>query len=423
MTKARPVAGAAVTWTSPDPAGRFVPEVVHTDAGGVAQVRWILGVPSGTQSARATVAGWDDELVVGAEAVAGLRAVALMEDEPGSHMCALDADGQAWCWGSNSEGQLGDGTTGGADVRATPVRVAGEHRFRSLTGAYGTSYGVTVEDTAWCWGSNSSIYQSGIFGDGSRTGSPVPVQAAGGMALRSLDMGRRGMVCGITPANDGYCWGSGVLGDGASLRSSDSPVLVSGGHAWQEISAGNGDACGITLQGATLCWTGGPNALARMGIEGAGPFLAPTPVSIVPSLASVGLGWFWQCGLVSAGSSAACWGASPFDGDASAPGPYSPVAHTLHRVVTEGETGVALDATGTVWAWGSLPNCFDGPFGGLRSLRPEGVWSDIAVGPRQIYAILASDGTVHEWIRFGCADAIGPTNVIDFPAAIPAPES
>jgi hypothetical protein len=74
----RPVAGATITWTSPDPAGRFVPEVAVTDAGGLVRVRWVLGVPSGTQSARATVTAWDDALTVNAVAAAGLRAVALM---------------------------------------------------------------------------------------------------------------------------------------------------------------------------------------------------------------------------------------------------------------------------------------------------------------------------------------------------------
>ena len=414
----RAVSGVGVSFSSSDPGSQFLPATTTTDANGLARTTWVLGVRSGTQTARMRATGWDDELAVTAEAVAGLKAVALMQGATSSHMCAIDAEGQAWCWGENFAGQLGDGTAEGSGQ--TPVRVAGGHRFRSLRGTWATTCGVTTGNEAWCWGSNQSVNGSGIFGDGSRTASLIPARAGGGLALRELDVSHRGTACGITLSDAAYCWGAGILGDGSPSGTSDVPIPVAGGHAWREISIGVGATCGVTLQGATLCW--GEDGPSLLGIEGSGPYLVPTAVSIVPELSSVSLGWFWQCGMLSAGSSAVCWGSNPIDGDAAVPAPYAPIpGNALQRLVTEGESGAAVDQAGAVWAWGSIASCFDGPYGGPRLLQPEMVWADIAVGSSEIYAILSSDNTVHAWNDFGCHEAVAPANIIGLPSAIPAP--
>ena len=65
--------------------------------------------------------------------------------------CGLIADGSAYCWGSNTAGQLGDGTV---DERLAPVRAAPALKFASLTAGDSQSCGVTADGTAYCWGSN-----------------------------------------------------------------------------------------------------------------------------------------------------------------------------------------------------------------------------------------------------------------------------
>lgn len=68
------------------------------------------------------------------------------------HVCALDGSGAAYCWGRNSNGQLGDGST--VD-RLSPVRSAGDTRFTSLSlGQYHTC-GIAIDGYAYCWGDNS----------------------------------------------------------------------------------------------------------------------------------------------------------------------------------------------------------------------------------------------------------------------------
>src|SRR5438477_8118289 len=63
--------------------------------------------------------------------------------------CALDGSGQAYCWGENLAGNLGDGTT---TNRLVPTPVAGGLTFASLSVGYFRTCGVTTSGAAYCWG-------------------------------------------------------------------------------------------------------------------------------------------------------------------------------------------------------------------------------------------------------------------------------
>ena len=89
-----------------------------------------------------------------------------------SHTCGVTSDNQAYCWGSSSDGQLGDGTT---TNRPTPVAVAGGLRFRLVSGGVFHTCGVVTGNRAYCWGDNTF----GQLGNGSRIDSPTPVPVVG----------------------------------------------------------------------------------------------------------------------------------------------------------------------------------------------------------------------------------------------------
>lgn len=84
------------------------------------------------------------------------------------HTCAVKADGTVWCWGRNSTGQLGDGTT---TDRHSPVQVVGLTDVAQVSAGYYTSCALKHNGTTWCWGAGGS----GRLGNGSVQGSLIPV--------------------------------------------------------------------------------------------------------------------------------------------------------------------------------------------------------------------------------------------------------
>src|SRR2546423_2934772 len=87
---------------------------------------------------------------------------AMNENNVLAHTCGIAADGQALCWGSNLRGELGVATTQtchfGTLVSTcsnVPVAVAGDYRFRSVAVGYLHTCGVTQTGDVLCWGANS----------------------------------------------------------------------------------------------------------------------------------------------------------------------------------------------------------------------------------------------------------------------------
>lgn len=90
------------------------------------------------------------------------------------HTCGLTTTNVAFCWGANHLGQNGNGTT---TWSRTPARVVGALAFTGVTtGVAGVhACGLTSDGRVYCWGYNSD----GQLGDGTRTTRLAPVLAAG----------------------------------------------------------------------------------------------------------------------------------------------------------------------------------------------------------------------------------------------------
>lgn len=175
------------------------------------------------------------------------------------HTCGVTLDDTAWCWGLNSQGQLGGGPPG--DLSLTPVRVEGGPRFRRVIAGWTHSCAVTPDDRAYCWGDN--IF--GQLGDGTTTTRQMPLPVAGELRFRQVNAAGQRHTCGVTVDDRAYCWGSnrdGQLGDGTVTRHLR-PFAVAGGLRFRLVSARFGHTCGVTPANVAYCW--GLNSDGQLG--------------------------------------------------------------------------------------------------------------------------------------------------------------
>lgn len=220
----------------------------------------------------------------------------------GAHTCGVTLYGHTYCWGNQFRGALGNGELVGAIPE--PVAVHGGFAFDSIYAGSGTSCALTPIGDAYCWGINDY----GRLGDG-QPPEPGPETATpslvvGGLHFLSLAVGGYS-VCGITEDRQAYCWGSGgVLGSGTATVSSV-PVLVEGDLRWASLSVGNGHTCGLTIEGAAYCW--GSNERGQFGTGVTGKASTPQQIASPGTYVSIVAGGNHTCGLTARGT-AFCWG-------------------------------------------------------------------------------------------------------------------
>lgn len=221
-----------------------------------------------------------------------------------NHACGITPGGSVLCWGRDSAFQLGTGD--GLPVNSTtPIPIKSSLTFSQISAGGDHTCALTANGTTVCWGDNSR----GQIGNGTPGGAvDTPATISGAFAQVSAGGAH---TCALNASGAAFCWGAndlGQLGIGTQIDS-PSPTAVSGGLTFKSISAGRFTTCGVTTGGAAFCW--GNNAYGQVGngSSGTAPLLVPTAVSGGHTdFVAVTAGVRHACALAVTG--AFCWGSN-----------------------------------------------------------------------------------------------------------------
>ncbi|MBI5610891.1 MAG: hypothetical protein HY902_18575 [Deltaproteobacteria bacterium] len=287
--------------------------------------------------------------------LAGMQSLALYEGR--SQGCGIKA-GKAWCWGSNSQGQLGNGANGAGTDSATPVQVL------NLSGLTGVA---TMQDSArcawqqggsaWCWGDGGEFcLGNGQGGSGYFSSTPVQVKNLGAV---THVVGGSNFFCALVSDGSIACWGqrstqnqgsqflqtatkidfaegvkaliakfsvvAALRGDGTVLSWSMQTPSPDAGlpQPWQEAGAAIGIALaeannfptGRVALKADGTWYGSAKntfgLLPGVALTKGNQSTSPETIPGLTGLTSVGFGPEFGCGL-NAKKEVLCWGANSY---------------------------------------------------------------------------------------------------------------
>ncbi len=342
-----PLTPAAVEWSDTNPTANWVSRARNGFAGdatyafaadgtvtakGRGTAALIAYIPSTMQIAATGVQ------VIGFQAVAGGNGFSV----------ALDDTGEVWTWGKGTEGELGVGTTTGAN---TPVPVPNLTNVKAIAAGSGHVLALRQDGTVWGWGDNTHLQTGQGYGT-----VPAPMQVAGLANVIGLAAGVEHSLA-YTSAGVLYSWGGNAHGELCNYNSVDmnTPSALIGIYSESCLAAGDGDSFAVSdtpSAGSPWCW--GTNTAGQLGKNA-------TDLAQMVNMPTD----FGQEGV--------------FDG--------------IARIVTHGHLAAAVDTNGTVAVWGQ------NPVTGSAMIQPFGLSmpaaSDLAVGDSHLLTL--TSGNVMAW--------------------------
>lgn len=227
-----------------------------------------------------------------------------------AHTCVRTTTKRVFCWGLNSSGQLGDGSSVDA---SGPVAVAGVGGAGTLIDAESLSVGafgacaIRTNDTLVCWGSNDAgqlgTGDSPLTADPGVSSSNVPVTVGGLTEVSAVSVGND-HVCAIAGNDDDvFCWGVGDDGQlGSAGGFTDVPV-DSGVMGASEIGVGIIHSC-ARISDAVQCW--GDDSEGQLGDGATNSSGEDAVVALATGATRLAVGGYHACAVTGAG--VRCWG-------------------------------------------------------------------------------------------------------------------
>jgi alpha-tubulin suppressor-like RCC1 family protein len=241
------------------------------------------------------------------------------------HAVALRKDGTVWAWGSRDNASIGDGKPAGLrPLNAVgPVAVRGLANITAIAVGRNHNLALGQDGRVMAWGSNND----GELGNGTRDAVWIPTPVTGLDRVVAIGAGEGGTGHGVSAAvrDDGtvWVWGSNVsamFGNGEGPLSPDDPggrnllpVVVKGVTRAKRVSLGAGHVAAQLADGTLQMW--GHDGFGQIGVGTSGFYHErPTKVTALTDVAAVYLGgahslavrtdgalWIWGFGYLGQG--------------------------------------------------------------------------------------------------------------------------
>jgi alpha-tubulin suppressor-like RCC1 family protein len=332
-----------------------------------------------------------------------------------AHTCAIKDDGTVWCFGDNSDGQLGNSSFGPPDS-TTPVQTSGFGTGRTAVQvAAGERHTCALLDNGevWCWGYNGNLELGSVGGS---QPDPVKVPLGAGITASRIFVGGR-MSCALTSDNRLTCWGQnhkGQIGNGTVLASGGvAPTAVSNiptSFAPAHVDPGGRHVCAAATGGAVWCWGDDDRNQLGTAADGAAAVNVPGQADTVTAARSVATGLEYSCAVLT-DDTVSCWGRNHLAqlgrGSVTPASTAAPAAVSIGAPVSKVAAGkafaCALTTAGAVWCWGenAAGQVGDATAGSPRLAPAQvsnlgGTAVDVVAGGAHACAVLSS-GAVRCW--------------------------
>ncbi|MCA8836669.1 MAG: hypothetical protein K8963_02300, partial [Proteobacteria bacterium] len=219
----------------------------------------------------------------------------------GSHTCAVNTDGELYCWGSGSLGKLGLGDT---NNQTSPVQVGTTANWIQVSASGSHTCAVNTDGELYCWG-------SGVFGElglPDKDGRTSPAQV--GTTANWIQVSANGFhTCAVNTDGELYCWGfgpNGQLGLG-DTNSRNIPTKVGTTANWIQVSPGGNYTCAVNTDGELYCWGSGNSG--QLGLGDLNSRTIPIQVGTASDWAQVSGRTIHTCAVNTAGE-LYCWGSN-----------------------------------------------------------------------------------------------------------------
>jgi alpha-tubulin suppressor-like RCC1 family protein len=220
-----------------------------------------------------------------------------------NHTCGVTADRRAFCWGANTKGQVSAYSPGGAILTEVPATFG----WTQISAGFTHTCAVRTDGALFCWGGNAQ----GELGNGAIANSLGMLRVPMPAPVASVSTGQE-RTCARTVAGAVYCWGALWVDRENGLEMSRQqlvPQSVPGAPPMSSLSVGSSTTCGAGLTGVGYCWEA--NARGQMGVGGDTGSTSPKAIAADIGFVQMSVGIVNSCGVATDGSGY-CWGDDTF---------------------------------------------------------------------------------------------------------------